>query len=157
MKGDTYLRIEEMYRPTRYRCTHCRPKRSELTSSDYYQWLWELQDNLHETYNLRSDGVNEEIVCELESKKEELEERLENMPEQLRDADAGTTLQERIDSLDNAISELQDLEYPDYDEVIENACFDEDEEYDDEYKQNAFEEALDEFESSITDIIENIE
>ena len=159
-KGDLYYKIEAMYTPTKYRCCHCKPERSELTSSEYYSWLYNLQDHLNELYDLRSDGVIEDIVSELEDIKSELEEKLENMPEQLQDAEAGSLLQERIQSLEDAINELDYIEYPDYDSVVDDANIDEEDLEEDEIeaeKERVYEEALDEYEEQISEIIQNIE
>lgn len=41
--------------------------------------------------------------------KEELEEKYDNIPEQLQDADAGCILQERIEGLEDAYNELENL------------------------------------------------
>ena len=115
-KGEMYYRIVENFRADRIRCCNCRPERSELTGSDYYQWLYNLQDHLSEMFELDNEGAANDVISELEDQKSELEDRLESIPEQLRDGDAGTTLQERIDALGDAIDELENLEYPDEDD-----------------------------------------
>ena len=113
--GDMYFSAQPYGRAEMIRCSCCRPERSEMTSSDYYAWLWNLQDHLSDNYDLTSD-VAEELVSELEGQRDELEEKLYNMPEQLQDSDSGQTLQDRISSLEDAISELENLEYPDEDD-----------------------------------------
>ena len=59
---------------------------------------------------------------------EELQEKYDNIPEQLQDADAGCILQERIEGLEEACSELETLiseledKYNEIEEVINSIC-----------------------------------
>lgn len=176
--GDVYFKIEAPFRPTKYRCSCCRPERSELTESDYLQWLYRLQDHLNDDYDLKEESGKDELRDELENMKDELESRLENMPEQLQDSASGETLQNRIDSLDDAINELDCLEFPeepnkeDYikevdvqendesdGETEEAEIEDESEEENEEYESamEDFRNELDSYLSSIEEIIGNIE
>lgn len=160
-KGDNYYKVVAMYQGVRYRCAGCRPTRSELTESEYYKWLYDLQDNVNENYDLRSEEGKDELYSELENQRDELQSRLDNMPEQLQYAPTGETLQERIDSLDDAINELDYLDFPDPDDD-DYKLDDEDkqdlEEAEIEEKENAlYQEALDDYESNILEIINNIE
>lgn len=131
-KGEEYYKIEAMYSRTKYRCSNCKPERSELTSSEYYRWLWDLQDHLEDRYDLETEEVKDELYSELEDVRDELQDKLDNMPEQLQYAPTGEMLQERIYAIDDAMNELDNLEYPDRED-----CED-DEEYNDQieyYKQ----------------------
>lgn len=87
------------------RCTSCGLKGYEVTTSEYVQNIGRIVEDWQEDFSVE-DGVWEEIASNLEDIKSDCEERLENIPEQLRDADAGSLLQERIDELDGAIDEL---------------------------------------------------
>lgn len=101
------------------------PKPSQLTRSGYLSQLYDLQDRLS---SIRDD-VNEpedlstavdEIKTDLESLKEECEGSLGNMPEALQEtSSSGELLRERIDSLDNAISELDGIDCDDFEEIDE--------------------------------------
>lgn len=141
--GDHYYKIEEMYRATRYRCEHCKPERSELTGSEYYSWLWDLQDHLEERYDLRSEECKDELYSELENVRDELQDKWDNIPESLQYSPNAEMIQERIDSLDDAMNELDNLEYPEKDEDAED--------------DSEYEDKLDEWEQDLTNAIQNIE
>ena len=72
----------------------------------------------------------------------------------------GEMIQERIDSLEEAISELENLEYPDCDsedyKLDDSDKEDKAEEEIEQEEKDLFEEALNNFESEIISIIENI-
>lgn len=111
------------------------PKASQLTQSNYLSQLYTIQESIDE---IVAEGVEDlegaldSIKSDLESLKEETEGSLENMPESLQSSPTGELLQERIDSLDNAISEFDsiDLDYeePDTDERKQEILDEEDEE-----------------------------
>ncbi len=102
------------------------PRASQLTQSNYLSQLYGIQEQMDD-YNPESPEdlaeFAENIKSDLESLKDETESSLDNMPESLKYAPTGELLQERIDSLDNAISEFDslDLDYnePDTDEIKE--------------------------------------
>lgn len=112
-KGDQYFKIEAMYAKTKYRCCDCKPERSELTSSEYLSWLYDLQDHVSERYDLRSEEGKDELYSELENMRDDLQGHLDDMPEQLQAVGSGEILSTRIDSLDSAMSTIEDLEFPD--------------------------------------------
>ena len=136
-KGENYYKILEQFRPVRIRCANCRPERSELTNSEYYSWLYDLQDHLEERYDLRTEEGKNDLYTELEQQRDVLQEKLDNIPEQLQYASAGETLQERIDGIDSAMSEMDCLDYPEEDD--EN-----------------LKDLLDEYESNLTDLIQEL-
>lgn len=150
--GEEYHKIVEQFRAPRIRCCKCKPERSELTSSEYYSWLYDLQDHLEERYDLRTEEGKDELYSELDNMRDELQCKLDNIPEQLQYAPAGETIQERIDTLESAMSEMDNLDFPD----------EEDEEYNDEEKTEEenkqwYQDALDDFENELIEIINNIE
>ena len=108
-KGETYSLLKMMYQKPKRACSKCGFARSETTTSDYYATIWDIEDNLQ----IDSQEDLEDLINELENLQEELEERLENMPEQLQYAPNGELLQERIDDIESAISELENIEFPD--------------------------------------------
>lgn len=113
-KGEQYFRIEGMYMKPRFRCKDCKPERSELTTSDYLSWLWDLQDHLAEQYDFSDPDVAEQIAGDLNDKADELQSQLDNMPEQFQEtSDSAMTLQSRIESLQSAASDVECCEYPD--------------------------------------------
>lgn len=113
LPGDVYFSAQPYGRREMIRCISCKPERSELTGSDYLAWLYNLQDHLTELYDLTSADSVDELISELEGERDNVEENLNNMPEQLQD---GCILQERIEALESAIDELGELEFPEYDE-----------------------------------------
>lgn len=153
--GEQYHRIVENFHKDRIRCNHCKPERSELTGSEYLQWLYDFQDHLDDRYDLESEDVKDEIYSEIENMKSDLEERLENIPEQLRDADAGYTLQERIDSLDEALSSLDSLDFPDKEEFADEDSHNEDPDWEG-YDKDGYDQAVSEFGCEISGIVEGI-
>lgn len=134
-QGETYKKITAMYSAPRIVCNDCKVPRSELTSSEYLAWLYDLQD----TFEINDESDVESLKDELENQRDELQDRYDNIPESLQDGDAGTLLQERIDTLESAISDLEQI---DFDEIDQD-----DDETDDENEGSAeemLEEKLDE-------------
>lgn len=116
-KGETYYWWKFNFGPTMKSKTY--PKPSQLTQSPFLQQLYDIQDRVN---GLEDPDDLESIISDIESLKEECEENLSNMPEQLQEnSDAGQTLQERIDALDEWISELQNIETPTDEELREEA------------------------------------
>lgn len=115
------------------------PKASQLTQSEYLSQLYDFQEQLgglstgdfNEPDDLNS--WKEEFVSNLETLRDEQEEKKSNMPEGLQEGPTGELLQERYDSLDSAINELEGIDCNDFD-------FDED-----EAKENAKDELIDEY------------
>ena len=104
-----------------------RPKNSQLTQSAYLSQLYSIQERIEDiSAEDASDleSIVDELKSELEALKEETEEAKERMPDSLQDSPTGELLQERIDNLENAISEIEsiDLEYeePDEDELMDD-------------------------------------
>lgn len=156
--GEEYYKIEAMYTKTKYRCLNCKPSRSELTSSEYLAWLYELKGNI-DSYDLRSEEGKDDLYSEIEQMKSELEDKLYNMPEQLQYASTGETLQERIDALDEALSDLDSIDYPaedDYKVADEDVEFEDERQQMEEAKKEEYDEAIDDFEQACRDAIENI-
>lgn len=85
------------------------PKRWELTRSEYYQWLYRFEDET--IAELPADeslaDVLASIVSDVESQRDELQEKLDAMPGQLQES---SVLNERIESLDSYLSELGNVD-----------------------------------------------
>jgi len=122
-KGDTYYYWSFNFGPTVKSKTY--PKRSQLTRSDFLAQLWDLEDGLPERFH-NLDNVSD-IESELETLKDEIQnlldgtqEKYDNMPEQLQESsDAGQTLQERIDALENWISDLDGINLDPIEDIIQ--------------------------------------
>jgi len=113
-KGDTYYWWKFRYGGVRKSTTY--PKPSQLTQSSYLSTIYDIQERIAEATAADKDELEslvEDIKSELENLKEECESSLDNIPDQLKEGNSGQLLQERIDCLDNAISELEgiDLDY----------------------------------------------
>jgi len=98
-----------------------RPKPQRLTRSDYEITVMDIQDAID---GLTIDNLEDEvsiIVSNIDDLKEECEEKLSNMPEQLQDGDVGQLLQERIDTLEDWSSNIQgvDISVDDDEEDVE--------------------------------------
>lgn len=123
-------------------CYHKCP-RSRWESSEYRGQIYDIQDNFDK------EDVDSTLSA-IEDLKYELEDRLENIPEQLRYSNSGEILQERIDALEEAYENIEGLR-DELDEVLGWEY----EDYKEEYEtQEDFEEAK---ESEIDDKASQIE
>lgn len=107
--GSRYYKGEINFGPTIIRCTECGLESWEVTTSDYQLQAGEIVYRWRENYGVSQDGIDS-IVSDLESLRDELQDRLDNMPEGLQDGDVGQLLQERIDTLEDAISEMESID-----------------------------------------------
>lgn len=110
--GDTYLKGTPFRRSPVIRCTKCGLRSWELSSSEYVQNVGRVCECWEEDYELGADTA-EEIVAELIVIQDMCQDSLDNMPEGLQEGDTGQLLQERIDNLDSAISDLEAIDYED--------------------------------------------
>ena len=102
--GSKYLRGILNFHPDIIRCKNCGLKYWEVTTSDYVQRVAPILNEWQE------QGYSyEDILSEFTDLKDELQERLDNMPESLQDSDSGQTLQDRIDGLEEACSQLEEI------------------------------------------------
>lgn len=89
-----------------------KPRRSQLTSSEYLGALYDIQDNAG-NHSPSVDSLKEDIeniVSDLENLRDEAQERFDNIPESLQQAEVGQTLENRISSVEDAISELENID-----------------------------------------------
>lgn len=90
------------------------PKRWQLTQSDFYSTLWQIEDRAG---GVKADSIEdlesecESIREELEALRDECQEKLDNMPEGLQKGSTGELLQSRIDELDSLISEIEGMDF----------------------------------------------
>lgn len=117
-------------------CMNCKPRHSDLSSSPMAE-IYDAQEDAHRAIDMADNGPDmmsaiEDLKAAAEDVKERAEESLENMPEGLREnSDSGQTLQERIDALEEYISELEgvdvsNIEEPEEPEAGEDAGKEED-------------------------------
>jgi DNA-directed RNA polymerase subunit RPC12/RpoP len=108
--GDTYLKGTPFRMKPVIRCTKCGLRSWELSSSDYVQGVGRVCDCWEEDYGCNEDTA-QSIVDELDSIKDQCQDSLDNMPYGLQEGDTGQLLQERIDNLESAISDLEAIDY----------------------------------------------
>ena len=80
----------------------------------------------------------DEVKSDLENLRDTCQESLDNIPEQLQEAPAGQTLQERIENLDSAISDFENID-TEFDSQLDEET-DRDENESDEYWQTRLDE-----------------
>lgn len=117
--GSPYLRGDLNFSRPIIRCCKCGLEHWEVTTSDYQLNVGEIIHRWNEHYEPNEDGV-QSIIEELETIRDDLQDRLDNMPEGLQQGDSGALLQDRIDSLDSAIVDLESIETDDEDESAED-------------------------------------
>lgn len=133
------------------------PKPSQLTQSEFWSQVFEFQereleisipdDGSLDTLKENADAVVEEIRQDIESLRDEQQEKFDALPENFQDADTGQRIQGRIDALDEAISELENID-TDFEEG------EDDEEPDD--KKSRIEDRITEIVGEIQTAVENI-
>jgi hypothetical protein len=118
--GDSYYWwANRVGRVSLKRYSKTRPTRSQTTLSSFYSQLWEIADRGWDA--AAPDELSDErdnTVSDLNDLKSECEDNLQNMPEHLQES---SVLNDRIEELDNLISELEgvDLSEPDESEDLD--------------------------------------
>lgn len=135
--GSTYYVGKINFSPDIVRCTKCGLKPWEVTTSDYLLQAGRLVNEFDSEYDMSAAGVDD-IVSELEEMLSELQDKLYSMPDSLKDSDTGNILQERIDGIDSALSDLSNISEDDVkeevlsslgrEETVEDADWEKDEE-----------------------------
>ena len=113
-KGESYYWWKHKFGRKQFSKT--RPRASQLTQSgllsDFYALQESIEDGLFDSWD-DMEANKEEVENRLNEMLDECQERLDNMPEQLQEtSNAGRILQERIDELENSISEIESIEVP---------------------------------------------
>jgi hypothetical protein len=126
------------------------PKRSQLTQSSFQATLWDIEDDFEfDRENLESSV--EDLTSQLEDLRDGCQNNLDNMPEHLQDtSDAGCTLTERIEQLDEWIQNLEAIdlepELPEEDDIDPEMLDEERETLMDQAKEEAVEAKVQELE-----------
>ena len=139
-----------------------RPKQSQLTQSEFLGTMYDIQDTISElTVDDDFESSISEITSELETLRDECEERRGNMPEQLQDSGSGEMLQNRYDEVDNMISELEGVDVEvDEGEIKEDVKANaekEEGETQEEFKDRVEEETEEEIENKREDVLSEIQ
>lgn len=99
------------------------PRQSQLTLSEYKVAAHQLNEAV-EDFNAstleEAMSFVEEMKSDIEALMEEQQEKLDNMPDGLRESDTGNLIQERIDALESYLSEFDSLDVEEFEEDQEH-------------------------------------
>lgn len=152
--GSAYLKATPYRRSPIIRCTKCGLKSYETSGSEYVQTCGSLVEDWSSDFGCH-DGVAEEIVSQLEDLRDQQQDSLDNIPEQLQEGDTGMMLQERIDCLEDVINELENVSFDDCREEAISEIEAEMGEYDPEDSEyETQEDYQDEFDDKVTELTE---
>ena len=104
--GQPYKYAEPYGRSKIIRCVECGLKDYETSGSEFVKTVGALLDNWDEDYGPDHDAIQ----SELENLYDTCEENFDNIPEQLQEGSAGELLQERMEMLQDIISELEQID-----------------------------------------------
>lgn len=108
--GSPYIRGEMFRRRPLIRCVSCGIKSWEVETSEFARSVGEIAEEWNNLHGC-DDGTPEAIAQSLEEIKDQCEESLENMPDNLREnSETGELLQNRIDCLEAAIDALNEID-----------------------------------------------
>lgn len=122
--GSSYFRGNIAFNDPIIRCTVCYLYPWEVTTSDYLLSVCPIVYDWEANYCFSESGVTDMLI-DLRDVYDKLECKINNMPEQLRDScDAGLLLEERKNSIDNAILHLENISEHDVKQKIRSSCYD---------------------------------
>lgn len=123
------------------------PRRSQLTQSSFLSQLYDLEDDFSFDRG-ELEGSRDDLVSTLVDMRDECQDSLDNMPEHLQDtSDSGCTLTERIENLDEWISNLEGVDCDiDFSSEIEGY-----DEMDEDEQQEARDEKIEETVNELDD------
>ena len=127
LPGEKYNKATPFRRESIIRCLNCGIKSYETSCSSYVKWAGSLVYNWERMYPI-DETIVDDLMSEIESMKDDIEENLYNLPEQFQ---YDSILQERLDSLEECLSSLESIDTSFYDDIDE-----EDENYELELKGN---------------------
>lgn len=122
------------------RCSLTRPRPSQLTMSDYWSRVFELQEEIQDTAVETAEdleGLRDGWAAQAREIAQDQEDKRDNMPQGLQDSDTGQMLQDRADACYSWADDMEAVELPDRED------FPEGDEGDDEF-QDALAQALSE-------------
>lgn len=166
LKGNSYYKGVINFHPDIVRCCNCGLQYWEVTTSDFLYSVGEIANCWSELYGIDAGAVDE-LKDAIENLRDEQEEKLDNLPDSLRDAPTGELLQERYDNLDDVYNELDNIDMADIESrAIATACENADFEYDADEDLETFlaradipdeikDSAREEYESLLTEAIED--
>jgi uncharacterized protein (DUF3084 family) len=91
-----------------------RPNRSQLTQSDFLSQVYDLEDSVSSIIpdSLEDlEAMVQDFIDQYTTLRDEVDEKIQAMPEHLQEtSSSGQLLQERLEKLDEIISELENIE-----------------------------------------------
>lgn len=158
-KGESYFWWKFRYGGKRYSKT--RPRGSQLTQSAYFGTVRAMAEQIEDTTIENGEQLTElrdEIVSQIQELSEETQGSLDNMPDQLQYSPTGEMLQERIDALQSAECDIENIEEFAEDEP-KREDYDEGEEGDDDFQgdlQDWQEQKVDHLEVAKSDMLDYV-
>ena len=121
-KGEEYYHWKFRYGPMVRSKTY--PKPWQLTRSEFYGTLMQIQDTISNLHAEDADDLKsqvEDIAGQLRELGESCQEKHDNMPDSLQDSETGELLQSRAEAMESAADELEgiDIDAPDEEELVE--------------------------------------
>jgi hypothetical protein len=115
-KGEPYYWWKFRYGGKRFSLTH--PKPSQLTQSAYLSTVYTIQEQIEAWDTITNEDdlemFKDEIRNQLEELRDQTQESLDNMPESLQYSQTGELLQERIDALESAMDDIDNMDESSY-------------------------------------------
>lgn len=150
--GDSYYWWKHRMKGSRSgfkKVSKTRPTRSQLTMSDYLGQLYSLQDDDRPRPSFEDLGEYRDSIRDaIQDLADQQQEKLDNMPEGLQQGDTGQMIQERIDSCENAVGDLDSIDILDEDDFDEE---DDDEDID-TWKDNEIDRVVNECQEALDSI-----
>jgi len=169
--GMPYLKATPYRRRPIIRCTKCGLKSYETSGSEYVKNVGAIVEDWRDDYGL-NENTADEIATALEEIRDQQQDSLDIMPENLQYGDTGTMLQERIDSLDATIDGLNNISWEDceneaegevesemgeYDPDAEEKEWESEEEYQEEFDEKKSELTEEKYGDAIDEALSNLE
>jgi gas vesicle protein len=120
-KGESYFWWQFKGSPKQYSKTA--PRASQLTLSTYFSTLYGIVEEIEDFSTEKAEDLqdfSEQIKEQVENLRDDTQDSLDNMPENLQYSPTAELLQERIDSLESAISEIESIDLEYYGEDIDD-------------------------------------
>jgi hypothetical protein len=89
-----------------------RPKGSQVASSEYERSVLALVEGLEAWEGAWVESDRDDLVRELEEIRDQEQEKYDNMPEGFQQGDTGVLLEERVAAVDEWVSELENITFP---------------------------------------------
>jgi hypothetical protein len=103
------------FRFQKKRCSKTRPRRAQLTQSEFNGTIFDLEDDIAEAVADSSlADIVQQTIDRLRELADECEEKRSNMPDALQDSDSGNLLQERADACQSAADDFESIDLDDF-------------------------------------------